>query len=273
MKQKKVIFGVLVFSMLSLVGCGHTNELDNSETMKSTEESQTIVQTEDTEEAQEEASETETEQSYVKDIPEVYKDILDKEYEFILNHENENYDEKLDEYGGAGFIEAVYQMDIEDALKSIGYCLVDLDENGIQELIVVDRGGIFDDLIDRILEIYTIKDNTAIMTVEGWIRNRYYLLDDGTLYNEGSNGAAYSIFATYKYEDGESVLEDYYFSEFADDNDPNSWGWYHNTSGEYNKNVSERLDLTNDEALAMQENYDSRSVNFDVNFFKDYSLQ
>lgn len=277
MNQKKVIFGVLVMSMLLLVGCGHTDKQDSSEMMESTEETKTVVQTEDTEEVPEatteEIAEPTTGKTYAEDIPEAYKDVLDREYEFILNHENENYVEELGESGGIGFPESVYQMEVEDALKSIGYCLADLDGNGIQELIVVDRGGIFDDFADRILEIYTIKDNTVLLTVDGWIRNRYYLLDDGTLYNEGSGGADYSIFATYKYEDDKCIPVDYYFSEFADDNDPDSLGWYHNTSGEYDINVSERLDMTNDEVQAMQANYDSRIVTLDVNFFKDYSLQ
>ena len=51
----------------------------------------------------------------------------------------------------------------------------------------------------------------------GWARNRYYLLNDGTVYNEGSGGAADTIAVTYRMaEDGISLNVIDHYSAYQD---------------------------------------------------------
>lgn len=279
---------IAVMSTIAATGCGCITEWDSPDviieeseetdglTNDKTVTSESKGETEEPEESSTSDSSTNASESKARlsskdDIPKAYLDILEREYNFILEHDN---DFIIDESnGGIGFPESVFQMDVETAMQSLGYCLIDLDQNGIDELIVVDRGGIFGDTLDRILQIYTIENNEAVFVLDGWIRNRYYLLDDGNIYHEGSGGAAYSLFGTYQYADGVVVPIDYYFSDYEDDTDVDSWGWYYNTSGDYSINVSERLDISAEEAVEMQETYLEHAISLDVHFFKDFSAE
>ena len=58
----------------------------------------------------------------------------------------------------------------------------------------------------RILAAYTYKHNVPFNILVGTSRNRYYLFEDNTIFNEGSNGAAYTIFGTYHLSKDESQL-------------------------------------------------------------------
>lgn len=44
---------------------------------------------------------------------------------------------------------------------------------------------------------------------------------------------------------------DFYFTEYNDSK--NDWYWYHNTTGEYDKNVSESLSLASDNNSPIQQ--------------------
>lgn len=56
--------------------------------------------------------------------------------------------------------------------------------------------------------MYTLHDDKPVLLIEGWARNRYYLLNDGTIYNEGSSGAAYTSFGIYRISEDGSRMED-----------------------------------------------------------------
>ena len=152
----------------------------------------------------------------------------------------------------------------DDALSQIGYQIKDLSGDGVPELIVASMPLEGDaDSICNILDIYTVKDGDVKLVCEGWARNGWFLLNDGSLYNSGSNGAAYAIFADYDLsEDGtELVARDYYFTYEKTEGNYEDIGFYHNTTGMYDKNVSELLDMSEDAFWGLMENYQSRIVN------------
>ena len=111
--------------------------------------------------------------------------------------------------------------------------------------------------------------------LEGWARNRYYILNDSRIYYEGSGGAAYTTFATYRMgADGCSIEPiDYYFTDYADDAAyaAGVTSWFHNTTGEDDVKKSENAELENDEEpWKMQEEFEARVMPLDLTFFSDY---
>lgn len=126
-------------------------------------------------------------------------------------------------YVSYGIWEVVmYLHTIEERYNGITYALEDMDNDGSLEMIVLDAMG-----NTRILAIYAIQNGQLVMTHEGWARSRLYRLSDGTLYCEGSNGAAYSIFEAYghrwfTYPKGEEEIEAGYYYAADGSYDPNS---------------------------------------------------
>ena len=105
----------------------------------------------------------------------------------------------------------------EDALWKVGYAIRDLSGDGIPELIIaqVETQEGMVSFGKRILAIYTCFGNSPSLLVEGWGRNRYYLLPDGSILNEGSSGAAYSCLGIFRLSTNGDLLEwlDFYFTD------------------------------------------------------------
>lgn len=145
----------------------------------------------------------------------------------------------------------------------------DVDGNGIEELIIADMldngGGPWD---NRIMLMYSLADNKPVLVIDGWARNRYYLLNDGTIYHAGSGGAAYSSFAVYHMaEDGISLeVIDYYSSGYYGDSE---WGWFHSTTGVTTEDESEVIRFENENVpWEMQDAYMKQVKGLNL-FFKE----
>ena len=232
--------------------------------------------TEDSAEATDTDESAETVTIYLKPCN-TYQDILDNAYTVITNRGADIV--QADEiFIYDGIREAGIGRSTDEALAGIGYMLYDVDGNGIEELIIADMpendGGLWD---NRILLMYSLADDKPVLVIDGWARNRYYLLNDGTFYNEGSGGAAYTIFATYRMAaDGISIeVMDYYFSDYRDDSfkeywlAEGNWGWFHNTTGEWEKDKSEFMEFENDDVpWEMMENYLAQVKQLDLTFFE-----
>ncbi len=104
--------------------------------------------------------------------------------------------------------EYAWEHDISEMIAysaGVGYAILDLDENGIPELIIAGIGT--DDFSDNMLyDLYTLVNESPVKLAASQARMRYYVRTDGMLYWEGSGGAAYS-YCTVQRVNG-SVLED-----------------------------------------------------------------
>ncbi len=80
----------------------------------------------------------------------------------------------------------------EDVLDKIGYAFLDLDGDGIEELLIGAIGG--DDFIrQQVFELYCMEGGVPKQVFTGMERNRYYLCREGGSYiiiNEGSSSAS-----------------------------------------------------------------------------------
>lgn len=121
--------------------------------------------------------------------------------------------------------------------EDLGYCLMDINEDGIDELMIGTAGehaytGMFFDL-------YTIVDGQRVLVISSGERDRYYVCEDRTIANEGSGGALSSFSGYYNLVSGQLELKEGIIFN-ADDHPENPW-FYTTTSlsGDYSNPISE----------------------------------
>lgn len=94
-------------------------------------------------------------------------------------------------------------------MEDLGYALMDLDDDGIDELLIGcptenefgSMGG------EIIIALFTIEDGQPVNVFHSWARNRHYLCRDNLIFNHGSNGAANWQDDLFSFEDGELILQ------------------------------------------------------------------
>lgn len=86
-----------------------------------------------------------------------------------------------------------------EATDKIGYLLLDMDGDGVDELLFSDG--------DNILDLYTVVDGEVVHLLSGTERNVYYYCVGGYIGNRGSSGAGNTSYNFYRLEDGSLVLE------------------------------------------------------------------
>lgn len=94
----------------------------------------------------------------------------------------------------------------------------------------------------RLFAVYTLVDGKPCCVLESMYRNSYSLTEDGTFFNQGSAGAMYSIFAEEKLSKDGTTMSciDYWFT-YEKDESFQEIGYYHNTTGDWEKNLSEEV--------------------------------
>ena len=98
------------------------------------------------------------------------------------------------------------------SMENDGYMLKDLNQDGNDELIILAKGSLtasrFENFGDMVYAVYTLQNDKPVRVLESWTRSRNYLCADGGIYNEGSDGAAYSTWCVYDIRDGKTVVRE-----------------------------------------------------------------
>lgn len=76
---------------------------------------------------------------------------------------------------------------------------MDLDENGVPELVITDGNVIYD--------LYAYMEGKAVHVLSGAERNRYSLTAANEIVNVGSNGAASTVYTFYRYSMGNLIVD------------------------------------------------------------------
>ena len=268
--RNKIFAGLLLCgALITLAACGKNDakrddKVDNSSTNVSVESTSSA---EDAKTSQSNESETKE-----KELNSAYKKIVDDTYTFISEFDGSQTVER----GQNGIVEIIGTerasgKSLKEIESEIGYTLVDINSDGVDELIFAER-YLYQDK-NRILAIYTLQNDRPIILADGGFRCAFYLLNDNMIYNSGSNGASYTIWGLYKINSGNDALEatDFYFTEYNDSK--NDWYWYHNTTGEYDKNVSECLSLASDNnssILQKKEECFNKAKKLELKYFDSY---
>jgi len=91
-----------------------------------------------------------------------------------------------------------------DYAKNAGFYVTDLDKDGTPEMLFGENQPQSNATV--FYDLYTIKDGELVHVFDGWDRNRYYLVNNGGIANEGSSSAFESATAMYYYTNGELRL-------------------------------------------------------------------
>ena len=211
--------------------------------------------------------------SAYKDYEELYHDTLNAIYNRI-----NGWDDSSDALAGGfvGIAEYLAGATGEKALQKIGYTIMDINGDGVPELIVtgITKKGPKLCFADDVCLLYTYADKKSVEVTSGWARNRYMLMDNGNLYYMGSSGAAYTYFGEFSLKAGETSLScvDFYFSsdEASDNGDII---YYHNTLGYADISSSEHgVNMSSDYFWNYNDAYEQRSHRIEVTPFSDFPV-
>ena len=104
-----------------------------------------------------------------------------------------------------------YLAGYETGVDQIGYCVRDINGDGVDELMIGGIGEYSDP--GMFYDLYTMIDVFFVVGCGGVERDRYYLCQDQTIANEGSSGAALSIWGYYDFVSGQLQLKEGIFTD------------------------------------------------------------
>lgn len=202
------------------------------------------------------------------DYDAIYAPVLDGLYH-TMTCSPEEWDWDND---STGILEVCRYNTTADVLQYIGYTITDVNSDGIPELLICDvedkeakelRGK-------YIYSLYTCVDGEPTKVFDGWFRNQFFALPDGSFFNTGSGGAAYHITALYQLAPNGTALEclDYYFTAPIDESMENVAVFY-NSVGEFDQENSQQPEMSLDDLWQMEEIYNDMVVDFPLTSFAD----
>lgn len=255
---KKLVLGLLMFSLTACTSDGKNNVTEETTvtTTEATTEDYTEkeTETESTTESTTEKTEEETTEEEKEEVD------YSKYYEIIDRIESLNFDNvpnnevHPDLYNPENenisylFFRAV-------SYEPLGYTFMDIDNNGIDELLLGES-----DEIGRhvIYNIFTLQEDNLVCVFSGWERYSCYITEGNQIAVHGSSGAAYDVDNVYDYSDGQLT---YYDGVYTDQGDPEII-FYHGDGDVQNKETDPII--SREEANAIKESYAVKSIKFTV---------
>lgn len=264
MKKSALLIALCILTLL-IAGC-----TDNSATDKTPSVTPNVVE-----------SAAPSEEPSV-DPETLYAEILDKLYNNFSDSWNsyrENDDRIMSEEDEFSFVFPMYMAD-SSYLDKVGYCFIDLDDNGIPELLI----GVSDDEdtedtihINEVYDLYTYIDGEIIHLASSGERWSYKLSEDNTILYGGSSGAASSNYKHMKLIENTSEL--YVIQDVFSEPDE-SWEnvcWYLATGSKFDPEAGKMhydtiSEISKDEADRIIDSWPA-SVSLDLTMFSSYTPQ
>lgn len=123
----------------------------------------------------------------------------------------------------SGFVEPYY---FPCSLDKYGFVLKDLNSDGIHELIILHEDYFSGNRDTFITAIYTLVNGQPVRVLESWTRNRHYICSDGSVYNEGSNGASYSVYYILELVGPQFIVREGILSGDYEEHGETRYGWF-----------------------------------------------
>lgn len=269
MKNGYMKTALMIFSLL-LAGCGGNAaeapaapaEEETSLITEAAEQADTYTSAETTP-AVTEAVPSETESAAVTEEPQpeettmaeeaanynsIYAPVLGECFDLIRNGDIE----KEYAYISTGLIERVMYPGEDDLMSCVGYIMEDISGDGIPELMIGENTSYEgSDPKSTVYAVYTVKDGSPLIVIEGWVRSSYGYMGDGRFFYLGSGGAANTYTGKCRLsEDGtRTVWDDIYFTDIEDE----EIIYYHNDTGSFEAEESERVEMSAEEFGALMD--------------------
>lgn len=195
----------------------------------------------------------------------LYKDVLDMYYYKIKNQnwtENDN-------------VSILLSGNYSDykSLSSVGYALLDIDGNGIPELLIGDNDSQSDGVI---IDLYTYVDDKVVYLDTTYERFGINLSKNRKIYRYGSGGAYNNFEEECKIDEKNKVLvpiESIVFDGYYNPNSP----WYYATGNYYTDSYDYDLDkmknISEEEAMNKRKEFENNIIGYSITLFSDYIPQ
>lgn len=174
----------------------------------------------------------------------LYGDLLDSYFDALLQglSPNDYMDRNLN-----------YLPGIVNDINEVGYCLQDMDGDGVTELLI---GSVSDNLI---YAMYTVRNDEEVQLIDAGERNTFQLTSDGLFLNRGSNGAASYGYNLYVFQDGELKFQDaLVFDASRDEQNP----WFYATTETWDTDSMTPLETASAEEMEQELNASVVDVGF-----------
>lgn len=211
---------------------------------------------------------TETEPPMI-DYRQTYGDVLDRFSALLANGTGKQDPGE----GETGLLEAITRGDSPDRM---GYAITDLSGDGVPELLIgaISKKEASLAYGSEIYAVYTVVNGSPSFVLEGTVRSSYRYLGGHDFLYQSSDGAMNTGFGVYSLSsDGAALIcQDYYFA-CAEDGSPEKTEFYRNTTGERDKAGSERLRISSEEFLEIEETLTKRLREIELSPFSVSSLK
>ena len=118
-----------------------------------------------------------------------------------------------------------YLAGYETSSSDLGYCTMDIDGDGIEELMIGSVNADAD--TSMFFDLYTMVNGQRSLVISSGERDRYYLCEDHTIANEASGGAMSSSFKYYDLVSGQlQIKENVFLDGFDHPENP----WFYTTT-------------------------------------------
>ena len=178
---------------------------------------------------------------------------------------------------GTSKLGSYYEMDYGFDLANVGYTYVDLNSDGIFELIFGSVNGDGWPPTTIFERVYTLIDNKPVHVFEGGSRCYLWLGDDGSIYETGSGGAAYWGMWRYHFDPSQVAPEGSGWGGegFVADEFLGMWEEYVHIEGEDAQEPDDTAQkseykISDDEYETLSEEWEARVVDIDWLLMSDY---
>ena len=140
---------------------------------------------------------------------------------------------------------------------TFGYCLKDLDGNGIPELLVGSPDSEY--YAGKVIyDLFTLSNGTPVRLATSGERTVYHLLSDGSIYYSGSGGAAHSVFLVFQ------VIDDTMALKVGYEYDDGKAYQFFEPKQDYFSNHDTDIEISETDVFAIREQLENSSVNFEM---------
>ena len=197
------------------------------------------------------------------DGEELYKDVLDMYYYKIKNQNWTDNDE----------VSPLFSNPYTNlkSLNNVGYALIDIDGNGVPELLIGDNESVSDGVI---IDLYTYIDDSIVYLDTSGERYGIKLSKNGRIYRYGSGGAGLTEVEECKI-DMDNLKLTTVEGVLYDEDDAKDTPWFYGEGDEYSNSngydISKMKNITEEEGMNKWDEYSNNIKGYTISFFSNYT--